>query len=39
VAALARVIEEMLVEEIKQMSDDEARGLVPQRGIKPLGAT
>ena len=39
VAALARVIEEMLVEEIKQMSDDEARGLVPRRGSKPIGAT
>jgi hypothetical protein len=35
VAALARVIEEMLVEEIKQMSDDEARSLAPSAGSSP----
>jgi len=31
VAALARVIEEKLVEEIQQLSDDEARSLAPAR--------
>jgi acyl carrier protein len=35
VTALARVIEEMPVEEIKQMSDDEARSLAPSAGSSP----
>jgi len=35
VAALGRVIEEMLVEEIQQLSDDEARSLAPSAGSTP----
>jgi hypothetical protein len=34
-AALARVIEEKLVEETEQLSDDEARSLVPSAGSGP----
>jgi acyl-CoA synthetase (AMP-forming)/AMP-acid ligase II/acyl carrier protein len=35
IAALARLIEDMLVEEIQQMSDDEARSLAPSAGSSP----